>query len=208
MNLMLHAILSYAFYIRRTPFLIATGGLFASALLTWRARSAAQRERSQKKLLLIGFDSIAQKILHLMPEPLIGVLTSQPALVPAGIPCLGDEDQIENTLKQYQPTNIVVSMRDWASRIPPALLLNCRLSGLAVEESPAVYERLFSRVCLRAFTTGRFTALLGPARRQPHHRYSVRLHQSDCARSSAGPGSFYGAHRTGRGVILRAGAGV
>ena len=36
-NLLLHAVLTYAFYIRRTPFLIAAGGLLAAALLTLRA---------------------------------------------------------------------------------------------------------------------------------------------------------------------------
>src|SRR4051794_16314567 len=36
-NLLLHAVLTYAFYIRRLPFLIAAGGLFSSILLTLRA---------------------------------------------------------------------------------------------------------------------------------------------------------------------------
>lgn len=146
-NLLLHAILTYAFYIRRTPFLIATGGLLASALLTLRARSTEKRERSRERFLLIGFDSIAQKIFRLLREPLIGVITGQPALLPAGTPWLGDLSDIEGLLKIHQPTNIVVSVKDWARRIPPSLLLNCRLSGVVVEESPAIYERFYSRVC-------------------------------------------------------------
>ncbi len=146
-NLLLHAVLTYAFYLRRTPFLIAAGGLFAAALLTLRARATAERERSQKRFLLIGFDSIAQKIFQLFREPLIGVISAQPALVPAGIPWLGDERDIENVLKTHKPTNIVVSMQDWERRISPSLLLSCRLSGVAVEESRAAYERFFSRVC-------------------------------------------------------------
>ncbi len=82
--------LTYAFYIRRTPFLITAGGIFSAALLTWRARVTAERERSRKRILLVGFDSIAQRILQLFREPLIGVITGQAALVPAGVTWLGD----------------------------------------------------------------------------------------------------------------------
>ena len=146
-NLLLHAFLTYAFYIRRTPFLICAGGFFATTLLTFRARSTVERERLQKRFLLIGFDSIAEKILLLLGKPLIGVITGHPAKLPAGTPCLGDLGEIEHVLKQHKPTNIVVSMKDWARRIPPSLLFNCRLAGVEVEESPAVYERLFGRVC-------------------------------------------------------------
>jgi len=146
-TLLLHAVLTYAFYIRRTPFLIAVGGLLAAALLTLRVRATVERERSRERFLLIGFDSIARSIFRLLREPLIGVITGQPALLPAGTPCLGDPSDVEGLLEQYQPTHIVVSMTDWARRISPSLLLSCRLSGVVVEESPAVYERLFQRVC-------------------------------------------------------------
>ncbi|HEX4278176.1 MAG TPA: sugar transferase [Bryobacteraceae bacterium] len=146
-NLLLHAILTYAFYIRRTPFLIAAGGLFSAALLTLRARSTGQREQARKRFLLVGYDSIAEKIIDLLREPLIGVLTTNASLAPADIPRLGEVSDIESVLKQYRPTNIVVSMKDWARRISPSFLLNCRLSGISVEESPVVYERFFSRVC-------------------------------------------------------------
>src|SRR6185436_4035934 len=83
-NLLLHAALTYAFYIRRTPFLISVGGVLASALLTLRARSTAERESSQKRFLLIGFDSIAVKIFRRLHQPLIGVITTRPELIPAG----------------------------------------------------------------------------------------------------------------------------
>jgi lipopolysaccharide/colanic/teichoic acid biosynthesis glycosyltransferase len=146
-NLLVHAFLTYAFYIRRTPFLIAVGGLLASVLLTLRAHSTVERERSRERFLMIGFDSIAQKIFRLFREPLIGVITGQPALLPAGTLCLGDLNDIEGVLKKHQPTHIVVSMKDWARRISPSFLLNCRLSGVVVEESPAVYERFLRRVC-------------------------------------------------------------
>jgi lipopolysaccharide/colanic/teichoic acid biosynthesis glycosyltransferase len=146
-NLLLHAVLTYAFYIRRTPFLIAAGGLFSAALLSFRAQATAERDRTHRRFLLIGFDSIARSIFSRLKDPLIGVLTNQPALVPAGTPYLGDPTDIGEILRKHQPTNIVVSMAEWENRIPPAVLLNCRLSGVVVEESHAVYERFFNRVC-------------------------------------------------------------
>jgi len=146
-NLLLHAVLTYAFFLRRTPFLIAAGGLIAATLVTFRAQSVAGRERAQRRFLLIGFDSIAKQIFQRLREPLVGVVTSRPELLPAGTPCLGGLSQLEDALKTHRPTNIIVGMKDWNRRIPPWLLLDCRLSGVVVEESPAVYERLFSRVC-------------------------------------------------------------
>jgi lipopolysaccharide/colanic/teichoic acid biosynthesis glycosyltransferase len=146
-NLILHAVLTYAFYIRRTPFLIAAGGLFAAALLTLRARATTDRERSQRRILLIGFDSIARKIFPFFREPVIGIIAGQPALVPAGTPWLGDLNELEDVLERHKPTNIVVSLKGWANRIAPSVLLNCSLSGVVIDESPAAYEKFFNRVC-------------------------------------------------------------
>jgi lipopolysaccharide/colanic/teichoic acid biosynthesis glycosyltransferase len=146
-NLVLHAVLTYAFYLRRTPFLITAGGVFSAALLTWRARVTTERDRSRKRILLVGFDSIAQRILKLFREPLIGVIAGQSALVPAGVPWLGDVSEIETIVNKHQPTNIVVSLKDWASGVSPAVLLKCCMSGVIVEESPAAYERFLNRVC-------------------------------------------------------------
>lgn len=146
-NLLLHAVLTYALYVRRTPFLIVAGGVASAALLTVRAHFTAARERSKRRFLLIGFDSLMQSIFGLLRESPIAVVTAQPELLPAGTPCLGGPQEIGAILNEYRPTNVVVSMRDWQRRVSPALLLACRLSGIKIEQSPAVYERMFSRVC-------------------------------------------------------------
>ena len=146
-NLLLHAVLSYAFYIRRTPFLISAGGFLSSALVTAHWRLTSSRDRSRKRFLLVGFDSVARKVFRFMREPIVGVLTAQPALAPTDAPYLGDLSNLEDVIKQHRPTNIVVSPKDWMRRVSPAVLLNCRLSGVVVEQSPALYERFFSRVC-------------------------------------------------------------
>jgi lipopolysaccharide/colanic/teichoic acid biosynthesis glycosyltransferase len=146
-NLLLHAVLTYALYTRRTPFLVGAGGLVSAALLTFRANLNAAQDRSKKRFLLIGFDSVAQKICGPLCEPLVGVVASQAIPLPADARWLGDTRDTAAILNQYRPTNVVVSMKDWSSSVSPSLLWDCRLSGVTVEEAPAVYERLFSRVC-------------------------------------------------------------
>ena len=146
-NLLLHAVLTYALYVRRTPFLVVAGGLASAALLSLRAGFSANGERSRRRFVLIGFDSIAQKIYPSLRAPVIGIVGAPPERLPAGARWLGDSDDTEAILNEHRPSNVLVSMDDWPSRIAPSLLLNCRLSGITVEESPAVYEKLFSRVC-------------------------------------------------------------
>lgn len=146
-NLLLHAVLTYAFLVRRTPFLVAAGGLLAAALVTIRLQFAAGREDSRKRFLLVGFDSVAGKIVGMLRGSLLGVVTNQPALLPAGAAHLGDLSALDELLRRHRPTNIVVSMRDWECAVPPSTLLDCRLAGMEVEESPAIYERVFHRVC-------------------------------------------------------------
>lgn len=166
-NLLLHAVLTYTFYIRRTPFLIAAGGGFAALFLTLRARFANRHRLSQKRVLLIGFDSLSERICSLMRGTQIAVVTSQPGLVPAGIPCLGDFNDLERVLAEYKPTTIVVGTKDWAKRILPSLLLTCLLNGTIIEESQTVYEQFLSRVCcerLRPMDLMLSSALRGDSR--------------------------------------------
>jgi hypothetical protein len=51
-NLLLHAVLTvltYALYVRRTPFLVVAGGLASAALLTLRAGFTAERASSRRR---------------------------------------------------------------------------------------------------------------------------------------------------------------
>ncbi|MDE3196945.1 MAG: sugar transferase [Acidobacteriota bacterium] len=146
-NLLIHAVLTYAFYIRRTPFLIAAGGLIAAGLIAMRRTLSARRERSRRRFLLVGFDSIAHKVFQFMSEPLAGVLAARPALAPEGTPWLGPLSDLPKILQEQKPTNIVVSREDWQEQVAPNVLLASRLSGVMIEESAALYERFFSRVC-------------------------------------------------------------
>jgi len=153
-NLLLHAVLTYTLYVRRTPFLVVAGGFASAALLSLSAGFTADRERSRRRFVLIGFDSIAQKIYPSLRAPVIGIVGAQPERLPAGARWLGGFHDTEAILNEYRPSNVLVSLEDWPSQVSPSLLLNYRLSGMTVEESPAVYERLFSRVCCERLQPG------------------------------------------------------
>jgi len=145
-NLLLHAVLTYAFFLRRTPFMIAIGGLFASTFLTLGRNRLHEKEALDSRIVILGFDSIAQKIAGVLRPPILGVVGADASLLPMGISSLGRVSAFSRILKDYSPTHLVVSMDDWSSQVSPTLLLDCRLAGMIVEESPAVYERLFHRV--------------------------------------------------------------
>ncbi len=145
-NLLLHALLTYGFFVRRTPFLITIGGLFAALLISLRKYRVSRREKLDSRVLLIGFDPITRKIAASLNQPVVGVIGQNVFEPPAGIPFLGSLASCENVLRDYRPTHVVIGMDDWDSRIPPSLLLKYRLGGAVVEDAPAVYERLFQRI--------------------------------------------------------------
>ena len=145
-NLVLHAVLTYAFLVRRTPFIIAVGGLFAAAFSTLGKKWILDREQSDTRTVILGFDSIAQKIASRLRPRILGVVGGDASHLPAGISSLGGVSALTRILQDCHPTHLVVSLEDWASEISPTVLLNCKLGGMVVEESPAVYERLFQRV--------------------------------------------------------------
>ncbi len=153
-NLLLHSVLTYALFIRRTPILIVLGGFFAAGLLTIYARWRNEQGQAQQRFLLVGFDSVTASVMRHIRQPLIGAIAADAAQLPPGTPWLGGFGALEAVLAQYRPTNIVVNMREWSRRIPPAVLLRCRLAGVEVEGAPALYEKLLNRVCCERLRPG------------------------------------------------------
>ncbi len=145
-NLLLHSLLTYAFLVRRTPFLIAVGSLFAAALLTLERRWISGRETQGSRVLMIGFDSIAERIAQSLRRPVLGVVGPEGASLPANVPYLGPLDSFGNILREFRPTHVVIGMEDWDTRLAPSMLLQCRLGGTVVEDTPGLYERLFRRI--------------------------------------------------------------
>jgi lipopolysaccharide/colanic/teichoic acid biosynthesis glycosyltransferase len=146
-NLLLHAIVTYGFGIRRTPFLVVVGGLFASLALAAGRRWIYNDEESRKRVVLLGFDLIAPSLVESFGKSLAGVVGAPASLVPAGIPVLGDIAGLGEVASRLRASRVIVDMPDWETRIPASALLDCRRAGIRLEESPQVYEKLFSRVC-------------------------------------------------------------
>ncbi len=164
-NLLLHAVLTYVLLVRRTPVLITLGGILASGLMTWYSRWSATREG--RRFLLLGFDSVSQKVAAAIRYPVLGVVAPDTVPLPAGIPRLGDFDRLDSILGEFRPTDIVVEMKGWSRRILPATLLRCKLTGVDVIGAPSLYEQLFGRVCCQRLRPGDLllsAALRGDAR--------------------------------------------
>jgi FlaA1/EpsC-like NDP-sugar epimerase len=153
-NLVLHSLFIYAFFIRRTPLLISLGGLLAATLLTLHARWNARNKDAKKRFIALGFDEITRQVMEGIGQPLLGIVADTPAEAPCGVPWLGNFSELEEVLKTYRPTNIVVEMKQWSRRISPSLLLDCRRSGVGVEGAPQLYEKVFHRVCCQSLRPG------------------------------------------------------
>jgi lipopolysaccharide/colanic/teichoic acid biosynthesis glycosyltransferase len=145
-NLLLHALLAYGLFVRRIPFLIATGSLIAAILLSLRRYWISRRAEMDSRVLLIGFDAITRKIAASLRRPVLGVIGPDLPALPEGVPFLGSLRECERIIRDQRPTHVVIGMNDWDSRISPSILLNCRMAGTVVEDAPALYERLFHRV--------------------------------------------------------------
>jgi lipopolysaccharide/colanic/teichoic acid biosynthesis glycosyltransferase len=145
-NLLLHALLTYGFLVRRLPFLIAIGGLFASALVTLQRYWISRRVQGESRVLLIGFDPITRKIAASLREPVVGVIRDEATGLPDSVPHLGAFGAFDQIVRDQRPTRVVVGLDDWESQLAPSILLNCRLAGTVVEDAPSVYERLFHRI--------------------------------------------------------------
>jgi lipopolysaccharide/colanic/teichoic acid biosynthesis glycosyltransferase len=146
-NLLLHAILTWAYDVRRAPFLVAGGGFFAAVLLA-AAREWVYRKRGRgQRVLLIGFDSIGRILAGRLGGTVVGIVGVPEVSVPEEIPILGELDELREIVARVRPDRLIVDMQDWEARIPASYLMDCRRAGVRVEESPLVYESLFSRVC-------------------------------------------------------------
>jgi lipopolysaccharide/colanic/teichoic acid biosynthesis glycosyltransferase len=146
-NLLLHALLTYGFLLRRTPLLIVPGSLFSTLLLAGARRWVFERMQLQSRVLMVGFDSVALKIVRARRLPLLGVIGASPGQDTADVPNLGGMETYKAVIETFRPTHLVLSMKDWQSHVDVCDVLQYRLSGMVIEEVQTVYEKLFSRVC-------------------------------------------------------------
>jgi lipopolysaccharide/colanic/teichoic acid biosynthesis glycosyltransferase len=160
--LILEAVVSYANLADPTPLpIVLTGSVLSGGMIGlirgWVPGFAAIESR----VLMVGFGSIGETLAGSFGPSVIGVIERDPSQVPPGIPFLGKFSQLSEVVAAARPSRIIVSLNDWAARIPPRLLLQARLSGVTVEEAAAVYEKLYLRVSAQSVSPAGL--LLSPA---------------------------------------------
>jgi lipopolysaccharide/colanic/teichoic acid biosynthesis glycosyltransferase len=147
LNLIVQALLAYVFVFSLPITLTTAACLLAALLLTLSRRWFHLRlAKSHAGVLLVGHDSTACEILSILPLPLLGFVGARDE-APAGVLWLGDVRQLQQVVESRRPTHIVIGLPDWASRVSPTLLFQCRQEGIVVDDSPELYERLLRRVC-------------------------------------------------------------
>jgi len=141
--LIVQALLNYIGLLTRSFFLIAVGGALAASLLAiarWLLPSRGAK--IQAGTVMVGFDRASAELAGILPYPLVGVVGG-PSDVP-GTPVVG-YGQLEESLKLWDPRQIVVSAHGMA-RIDPSVLLNLRLDGTSIKSTPELFEALLGRV--------------------------------------------------------------
>ena len=158
LNLILHSIMTYALYMRRTPFLIVTGSMVAAALVSGAHYVLAGRRIAARKTLLIGCDPATRAIAMLLGDQIRAYVpdpddTAQlPDNPRTTRPLLGhtrrlSPSEIPAYVEQESPTNILVGTVHWSRLVSPEFLLKAKASGISVDDAPSLYESMFSRVC-------------------------------------------------------------
>jgi lipopolysaccharide/colanic/teichoic acid biosynthesis glycosyltransferase len=145
LTLIAQALLAYLFLFSLPTALGVAGSAFAALPLTLVRIRAAPGTASG--LLMVGYDSVVREILPALRQPPLGVVSPDSSHAPAGVPWLGEEGQLEQIVSRLHPAHIVIAAQQWASSIPPALLLGFSRSGILVHDSPALYEKRLYRVC-------------------------------------------------------------
>lgn len=158
MNLLLHALMTYGFLMRRTPFLVVTGSLFSAVLLAAARKWVFDQRQLELRVLMVGFGPVSGKILKALRLPVLGIVGAPVAGPPGrteetgaaeqhGIPSLGGMENLDAVVQAFRPTHLIVSIKHCQAPPDPSDLLRYRLAGMVVEEVQTVYEKLFDRVC-------------------------------------------------------------
>jgi sugar transferase (PEP-CTERM system associated) len=148
------------------PSLILGDGIFVSSLAFFLAAIAAWRllflqiGRSrplQQRLLILGTGPIARKVAREVidqrdyPYEIVGFIDDDPAAVGRSIVnprVVGTPADILRLVREQQVDRIVVGLSDRRGKLPIDELLQAKLSGVRVEETESIYERLTGKILL------------------------------------------------------------
>jgi len=148
LNLLVDAVLNYFEILTRSLYLIVVGGLFVVVLLALvRTLLPGRKDRSRAGTLMIGCDPILYRLARSLPQPILGVVGSA-ASCPPDVAFLGGDDRLAEIIAERHPLHILAA-RDGASRAVTSVLLDQRLTGMAVLETSGLYEKLLRRMYCR-----------------------------------------------------------
>jgi lipopolysaccharide/colanic/teichoic acid biosynthesis glycosyltransferase len=101
-------------------------------------------------VLFLGFDHAAGEMARSMGPAVVGFLHGNRSEVPPDLPYAGKPAQLAEVVRRLQPTRIVVAgARSGDIPVAPRLLLDLRLSGIAIDDGLASYAEVFGRVLWR-----------------------------------------------------------
>ena len=164
LNLIIQALLTYFGVYRHMPVpIIFIGGVLSSVLLVVAHRwMASHLPVSRHGVLMLGFDSETYVLVRALGQPVVGVLRAAPATVPAGLQVLGAPDRLAAVVADRRPSRIVISADpESGADLCARALLDCRISGVAVNDSASLSEKVRHRVKVESFPPAEF--LLSPA---------------------------------------------
>jgi len=127
------------------------------------------------RVLLVGAGSMARTLveeIRRLKDPayeILGYVRCDDESSPGfDVPCLGTADQLETISNKERADRVVVALDERRGKLPVIELLNCRLSGLRVQEAELLYEKLTGKIAVQrlrpsylvfsdGFTQGRIT---------------------------------------------------
>jgi lipopolysaccharide/colanic/teichoic acid biosynthesis glycosyltransferase len=131
-----------------SQFSLFIGAVLACSLVTLLHRLIGTAEAPVGRgVLLLGGSPLTYRLASTLGQPVVGVLAAAGSAVPSDLSGLGDLDRLAETVSLKRPARIVVDVKDWSTSIPPAMLLDYRLSGIKVDHVSKLYEQVLQRVC-------------------------------------------------------------
>ena len=149
--LILQAALAYLFQLGQNLMFVVFAVLLATTFLTVKIRLFQGRISTGNSLLVVGFESGGAALLPLLQQPVVGFVGDPERVSPSELPhlgrYLGRVQELEQIVEETRPSDILIGLSDWTRKIPSTLLLKFRLAGIAVTDTPRVYEKVLRRVC-------------------------------------------------------------
>jgi sugar transferase (PEP-CTERM system associated) len=169
-SLALAGIILLAIYYVTFPALTTGRGVFAAAialsailLASWRLLLSSLLKISaiSDRILIIGTDEcaidLAREVIYRrhLGYNILGFLGDDPKLLGRSLinpRVLGSTWEVNELAKRYKATRIVVAQRDRRGKLDMNQLLECKTSGILVEQATDFYERLTGKIMLEGLT--------------------------------------------------------